>query len=123
MGTEFDTENLLRMDSITLVTTIRDAVGAGVMSPNEGRAKLDLKPVKGGKSPYLQQQNYQPRGAGQARRAGRSVQAGNATSTAATAGRGRRGAQPDKPKPDPQKLAAMFTMELREARARHAAAA
>ena len=39
---------LLRMDSITLVTTIRDAVGAGVMSPNEGRAKLDLKPVKGG---------------------------------------------------------------------------
>jgi len=58
MGTEFDTENLLRMDSITLMTTIRDAVGAGVMSPNEGRAKFDLKPVKGGKSPYLQQQNY-----------------------------------------------------------------
>jgi HK97 family phage portal protein len=58
MGTEFDTENLLRMDSITLVTTIRDAVGAGVMSPNEGRAKFDLKPVEGGKSPYLQQQNY-----------------------------------------------------------------
>ena len=58
MGTEFDTENLLRMDSITLVTTIRDAVGAGVMSPNEGRGKLDLKPVDGGESPYLQQQNY-----------------------------------------------------------------
>jgi HK97 family phage portal protein len=58
MGTEFDTENLLRMDSITLTTAIRDAVGAGVMSPNEGRAKFDLKPVKGGKSPYLQQQNY-----------------------------------------------------------------
>jgi HK97 family phage portal protein len=58
IGTEFDTENLLRMDSITLVTTIRDAVGAGVMSPNEGRAKFDLKPVEGGKSPYLQQQNY-----------------------------------------------------------------
>jgi len=58
MGTEFDTENLLRMDSITLTTTIRDAVGAGVMSPNEGRAKFDLKPVEGGESPYLQQQNY-----------------------------------------------------------------
>jgi len=58
MGTEFDTENLLRMDSVTQVTVIRDAVGAGVMSPNEGRAKFDLKPVKGGKSPYLQQQNY-----------------------------------------------------------------
>jgi phage portal protein BeeE len=58
MGTEFDTENLLRMDSTTQVTVIRDAVGAGVMSPNEGRAKFDLKPVTGGESPYLQQQNY-----------------------------------------------------------------
>jgi HK97 family phage portal protein len=58
MGTEFDTENLLRMDSVTQVTTIRDAVGAGVMSPNEGRSRLDLKPVTGGDSPYLQQQNY-----------------------------------------------------------------
>ena len=58
LGTEFDTDNLLRMDSMTLVTTIRDAVGAGVMAPNEGRSKLDLKPVAGGESPYLQQQNY-----------------------------------------------------------------
>jgi HK97 family phage portal protein len=58
LGTEFDIDTLLRMDSTTLVTTIRDAVGAGVMSPNEGRGKLDLKPVKGGESPYLQQQNY-----------------------------------------------------------------
>jgi HK97 family phage portal protein len=58
LGTEFDTENLLRMDSTTLVGVVRDAVGAGVMSPNEGRAKFDLKPVPGGKSPYLQQQNF-----------------------------------------------------------------
>jgi HK97 family phage portal protein len=58
IGTEFDTDNLLRMDSITLVTTLQQAVGAGVMSPNEGRAKLDLKPVPGGAQPYLQQQNY-----------------------------------------------------------------
>jgi HK97 family phage portal protein len=58
IGTEFDTDNLLRMDSVTLVTAIRDAVGAGVMSPNEGRSKFDLKPVTGGESPYLQQQNY-----------------------------------------------------------------
>jgi HK97 family phage portal protein len=58
MGTEFDTDNLLRMDSVTMVTAIRDAVGAGVMSPNEGRSKFDLKPVRGGESPYLQQQNF-----------------------------------------------------------------
>ena len=58
LGTEFDTDNLLRMDTVTQVTAIQQAVGAGVMSPNEGRAKLELKPVAGGKSPYLQQQNY-----------------------------------------------------------------
>lgn len=58
LGTEFDTETLLRMDSTTQMQVIRDAVGAGVMSPNEGRARLDLKPVPGGKNPYLQQQNY-----------------------------------------------------------------
>jgi HK97 family phage portal protein len=58
VGTEFDTENLLRMDSVTQITAIRDAVGAGVMAPNEGRALLDLKPKTGGESPYLQQQNY-----------------------------------------------------------------
>jgi HK97 family phage portal protein len=58
IGTEFDTENLLRMDSVTQVTAIRDAVGAGVMTPNEGRAKFDLKPVLGGDACYLQQQNY-----------------------------------------------------------------
>jgi HK97 family phage portal protein len=58
MGTEFDTDNLLRMDTVTLTTTIKEAVGAGVMAPNEGRAKFDLKPVAGGDAPYMQQQNY-----------------------------------------------------------------
>jgi phage portal protein BeeE len=28
------------------------------MAPDEGRAKLNLPPVPGGKYPYLQQQNY-----------------------------------------------------------------
>jgi HK97 family phage portal protein len=58
LGTEFDTDTLLRMDSVTQITAIRDAVGAGVMAPNEGRAKLDLKPKPGGESPYLQEQNF-----------------------------------------------------------------
>jgi len=58
LGTEFDTDNLLRMDSTTAIAAIRDAIGAGVMAPNEGRARLDLKPVAGGASPYLQEQNY-----------------------------------------------------------------
>jgi HK97 family phage portal protein len=57
-GTRFNLDDLLRMDTLTQVTSIRDAVGAGVMAPNEGRRKLNLAPAKGGESPYLQQQNY-----------------------------------------------------------------
>jgi len=58
LGTEFDTENLMRMDTATLVTTLKDSVGAGIMAPNEARAKFDLEPVAGGDLPYMQQQNY-----------------------------------------------------------------
>lgn len=58
LGTEFDVANLLRMDSVTQIETIEKGVKAGVMAPNEGRRMLDLKPVAGGSSPYLQQQNY-----------------------------------------------------------------
>lgn len=58
IGTELDLDNLLRMDSVTQVTAEKEAVGAGIKSPNEARKRFDLKPVKGGESPYLQQQNY-----------------------------------------------------------------
>lgn len=58
LGTEFDIDDLLRMDSKTLVSTIKDGINAGALKPNEGRAKLNLPPVVGGDSPYLQQQNY-----------------------------------------------------------------
>jgi HK97 family phage portal protein len=118
MGTEFDTDNLLRMDSVTQVTAIRDAVGAGVMSPNEGRGKLDLKPVDGGESPYLQQQNYSL-----AALAKRDAQDDPFAPAKPPAPPPQPAAADQAPQPDPQKLAAMFTMELREARARHAAAA
>lgn len=57
-GTRFNLDDLLRMDTQTQVTAIKDAVGAGVMAPNEGRRKLNLEPARGGESPYLQQQNY-----------------------------------------------------------------
>lgn len=55
---EFDLDGLLRMDTPRLVKSIADAVGAAVMTPNEGRKKLGLKPVTGGDSPMIQQQNY-----------------------------------------------------------------
>jgi HK97 family phage portal protein len=55
-GVEFDIDDLLRMDSATMMQTIKN--GAGIMAPNEGRKKLNLKPKPGGDSPYLQQQNF-----------------------------------------------------------------
>lgn len=58
IGTEFDIDNLLRMDTTALINAEKEAVGAGIKSPNEARRRLDLKPVAGGNSPYLQQQNY-----------------------------------------------------------------
>lgn len=55
---EFDEESLLRMDTATQISSTKEAVLGGMMSPNEARAKMDLPPVSGGASPYLQQQNF-----------------------------------------------------------------
>lgn len=55
---EFETADLLRMDSLSQIEVLEKAVGAGVMAPNEARARLNLGPVEGGDRPYLQQQNY-----------------------------------------------------------------
>jgi HK97 family phage portal protein len=54
----FEIDDLLRMDTATMVKALADAVGAGIMAPNEARLRLNLGPVKGGASPYLQQQNF-----------------------------------------------------------------
>jgi phage portal protein BeeE len=58
LGTVFDLDGLLRMDTETKVKATSEAIKAGFMAPNEARAKFDLKPVEGGESPYLQIQNY-----------------------------------------------------------------
>jgi len=56
LGTEFDTDTLLRMDSVTQMDVLQKS--AGILSPNEQRKKLDLVPKKGGDSPMLQQQDF-----------------------------------------------------------------
>jgi HK97 family phage portal protein len=56
VGTEFDTDNLLRMDSVTQMEVLDKS--KGIMAPNEQRKRLDLKPKAGGDSPMLQQQNF-----------------------------------------------------------------
>ncbi|MGC4252440.1 MAG: phage portal protein [Sphingobium sp.] len=56
LGTEFDVDNLLRMDSVTQMEVLDKA--KNVMKPNEARKKLDLPPVAGGDAVYRQQQDY-----------------------------------------------------------------
>lgn len=58
LGTEFDLDGLLRMDSVTQMQVLKEGIAAAVLSPNEARKKVDLEPVEGGNSPMAQQQNY-----------------------------------------------------------------
>ena len=55
---ELDLDALLRMDTATLIESEAAAVKAGIKAPNESRVRLNLPPVKGGETPYLQQQNF-----------------------------------------------------------------
>lgn len=55
-GTEFDIDNLLRMDSISLMETLEKSKGK--LTVNEQRAKLDKGPVEGGDTVYLQEQDH-----------------------------------------------------------------
>jgi HK97 family phage portal protein len=57
-GVELDLDGLLRMDLGSLVETLKVAVGAGIMAPDEARKRLNMAPVEGGASPMIQQQNY-----------------------------------------------------------------
>jgi HK97 family phage portal protein len=57
-GTEFDLEDLLRMDTKTKVDTTAESVRAGFVSPNEARARFNLAPTPGGEAPLMQQQNF-----------------------------------------------------------------
>jgi HK97 family phage portal protein len=56
--TEFDTNELLRLDTATRFDSYAKAIGAGWMAPNEARQREGLSPVKGGESPLIQQQNF-----------------------------------------------------------------
>lgn len=58
-GTEFDISDLIWMDMAARNKAAADGIGSGGMSPNEARKRFfQLGKVKGGESPYLQQQYY-----------------------------------------------------------------
>jgi len=58
IGIELDLDVLFRMDGLTMVKMLREAVAGGILSPDEARSRVNLGPVEGGNTPYLQQQNY-----------------------------------------------------------------
>lgn len=57
-GTQFDVDDLLWMDSATMMDVLSKGTSSGLVAPNEGRKRLNMKPVEGGDTPYLQIQNY-----------------------------------------------------------------
>lgn len=57
-GFRFDIDALLMMDTKTQVEVLDKAVGGGFMRPNDAARKLNQRPVPGGDTFYLQQQNY-----------------------------------------------------------------
>jgi len=56
--TELDLDTLLRMDQATQADTLVKLVGGGISAPNEARARMNLPPLTGGATVYLQQQQY-----------------------------------------------------------------
>lgn len=58
METQLDIDNLMRMDTASLIKSEADAIKAAIKAPNESRKRLNLTPVKGGNSPLSQQQNF-----------------------------------------------------------------
>lgn len=56
LGTEFDIENLLRMDSATQMDVLEKA--KSVLTLDERRKRLDAPPITGGNTVYLQQQDH-----------------------------------------------------------------
>lgn len=55
---EFCLDALLRMDSTSQMSFLKEGVASAIFSPNEARAKLGYIPVIGGESPMIQQQNF-----------------------------------------------------------------
>lgn len=55
---ELDLDALFRMDSSSLVKMLAEGVKGGIFKPDEARKRLNLSPIKGGDTIYLQQQYY-----------------------------------------------------------------
>lgn len=56
LGTEFDLDDLLRMDTVTQFDVAQKA--KGILTLDEQRRRLNVRPVEGGNTIYLQQQDH-----------------------------------------------------------------
>lgn len=56
--TDFNLDDLLRMDTATMVDATTKSIKGGIMTPNEARMKFNLVAKDGGDSVYLQQQDH-----------------------------------------------------------------
>ena len=56
IGTEFDLDGLLRMDSVTQMDVLERS--KNVLTLDERRARLDRKPITGGGTVYMQEQDH-----------------------------------------------------------------
>ncbi len=58
LGVEFDIDNLLRMDTASQAEATTKLVAGSILTPNDGRRRFNMKPLTGGDTVYMQQQNY-----------------------------------------------------------------
>jgi HK97 family phage portal protein len=58
IGVYFELDDLFKMDSKTLAETEQILTKAGIKKLNEARKKMNLGPMEGGNTAYLQQQNF-----------------------------------------------------------------
>jgi len=59
IGTEFDIDDLIWMNSDVRTRSAKESIGSGALSPDEARFKyFGAGPVEGGDSPYMQQQMF-----------------------------------------------------------------
>jgi HK97 family phage portal protein len=58
LGIELDLDGLLRMDPLQIAQKNQIELDAGYLAPDEARRSVNLPPVEGGKTPYMQQQKF-----------------------------------------------------------------
>jgi HK97 family phage portal protein len=55
---ELNLDNLFRMDSGRRIDKLTQAISGSIYTPNEARRELNMSPIEGGDTIYMQQQNF-----------------------------------------------------------------